>query len=163
MAGRSPAHAFFAAPVETIPWTIPAASLATACRACIRSNTLTYLIDYELMRRINARKERAELIGTDQWITSGPAATPAALRGRIHGCTRIVSRKVRFFSLARRAPSIHGKYCCKTLFALLIKNSPGYRRDFRVKMWGTSCPDDKLVSDLAKAAEAMSLSLRLYS
>src|SRR5262249_32549792 len=49
-----------------------------------------------------------ELIGTDQWITSGPAATTAALRGRIHGCTRIVSRKVRFFFLALRAPSIHG-------------------------------------------------------
>ena len=48
------------------------------------------------------------MIGTDQRITSGPAATTAALRGRIHGCTRIVSRKVRFFSLAPRAPSIHG-------------------------------------------------------
>src|SRR6516162_5310848 len=56
----------------------------------------------------HAKKERAELIGTDQWITSGPAATTAASRGRIHGCTRIVSRKVRFFSLAPRAPSIHG-------------------------------------------------------
>ena len=48
------------------------------------------------------------VIGTDQWITSGPAARTAAFRGRIHGCTRIVSRKVRFFSLAPRAPSIHG-------------------------------------------------------
>jgi hypothetical protein len=27
-----------------------------------------------------------------------------------------------------------GRYCCKSLFALLIKNSPGCRRDFRVKM-----------------------------
>src|SRR5262249_41962243 len=61
----------------------------------------------------HARKERAELIGTDQWITSGPAATPAALRGRIHGCTRIVSRKVRFFFLALRAPSIHGTNATK--------------------------------------------------
>src|SRR5207302_3776163 len=56
----------------------------------------------------HARKERAVVIGTDQRITSGPAATTAASRGRIHGCTRIVSRKVRFFSLAPRAPSIHG-------------------------------------------------------
>ena len=47
------------------------------------------------------------MIGTDQRITSGPAARTAALRGRIHDCTRIVSRKVRFFSLAPRAPSIH--------------------------------------------------------
>jgi hypothetical protein len=43
--------------------------------------------------KCHARKERAEVIGTDQWITSGPAATAAALKGRIHGCTRIVSRK----------------------------------------------------------------------
>src|SRR6202048_1739148 len=56
----------------------------------------------------HARKERVLLIGTDQRITSGPAARTAASRGRIHGCTRIVSRKVRFFSLAPRAPSIHG-------------------------------------------------------
>ena len=35
------------------------------------------------------------------------AARTAAPRGRIHDCTRIVSRKVRFFSLAARAPSIH--------------------------------------------------------
>src|SRR5947207_8240987 len=56
----------------------------------------------------HARKERVLVIGTDQRITSGPAATTAASRGRIHGCTRIVSRKVRFFSLAPRAPSIHG-------------------------------------------------------
>src|SRR5437588_12704814 len=56
----------------------------------------------------HGRKERAVVIGTDQRITSGPAATTAASRGRIHGCTRIVSRKVRFFSLAPRAPSIHG-------------------------------------------------------
>src|SRR5262245_15629623 len=55
----------------------------------------------------HASKERVLLIGTDQRITSGPAATTAAFRGRIHGCTRIVSRKVRFFSLAPRAPSIH--------------------------------------------------------
>ena len=62
----------------------------------------------------HARKERAVVIGTDQRITSGPAARTAASRGRIHGCTRIVSRKVRFFSLAPRAPSIHGRYCCKS-------------------------------------------------
>src|SRR5215470_2108687 len=53
-----------------------------------------------------------------------------------------------------------GRYCCKTLFALLIKNSPGYRRDFRVKMWGTSSPDDKRVSDLAKTTEATKIGAR---
>src|SRR3954454_9629752 len=55
----------------------------------------------------HARKERVLLIGTDQRITSGPAARTAAFRGRIHDCTRIVSRKGRSLSLATRAPSIH--------------------------------------------------------
>jgi hypothetical protein len=50
--------------------------------------------------------------------------------------------------------SANGRYCCKSLFALLIKNSPGCRRDFRVKMWGTSSPDDKLTGDLSNVIEA---------
>ena len=37
-----------------------------------------------------------------------------------------------------------GRFCCKSLFALAIKNSFGRRRDFRVKTWGTSSPEDKL-------------------
>jgi len=55
----------------------------------------------------HASKERVLLIGTDQRITSGPAARTAAFRGRIHGCTRTIRGNVRFFSLAPRAPSIH--------------------------------------------------------
>ena len=46
-----------------------------------------------------------------------------------------------------------GRYCCKSLFALVIKNSPGCRRDFRVKMWGTSSPNDKLTGDLGNVIE----------
>jgi len=45
--------------------------------------------------------------GTDQRITSGPAATTAAFRGRIHGCTRTLRGNV-LFPLAPRAPSILG-------------------------------------------------------
>src|SRR5262245_55153681 len=52
------------------------------------------------------------------------------------------------------------RFCCKSLFAPPIKNSKGYRRDIRVKMWGASSPDDKLVSDLAKAAEATKIGAR---
>src|SRR5262245_25897107 len=44
----------------------------------------------------HARKERVLLIGTDQRITSGPAARTAALRGRIHGCTRTLRTTARF-------------------------------------------------------------------
>jgi hypothetical protein len=50
--------------------------------------------------------------------------------------------------------SATGRYCCKSLFALLIKNSLGCRRDFRVKMWGTSSPDRKLTGDLGNAIES---------
>ena len=54
----------------------------------------------------HARKERVLLIGTDQRITSGPAATRAAFRGRIHDCTRTL-RTTCQIPLAPRAPSIH--------------------------------------------------------
>ena len=47
-----------------------------------------------------------------------------------------------------------GRYCCKSLFAPLIKNSLGCTRDFRVKMWGTSSPDGKLTGDLGNAIES---------
>jgi hypothetical protein len=53
--------------------------------------------------------------------------------------------------------SVPGRFCCKSLFALLIKNSFGRRRDFRVKMWGTSLPDDKLAGDLGNAIGATSI------
>src|SRR5580692_4666554 len=46
-----------------------------------------------------------------------------------------------------------GRFCCKTLFAPVIKNFPGRRRDFRVKMWGASSPDDKLTGDLPNEIE----------
>src|SRR5262249_36192483 len=45
-------------------------------------------------------------------------------------------------------------------FPLVTKNSPGCRRDFRVKMWGTSSPDDKLAGDLARATEATKIAGR---
>ena len=35
----------------------------------------------------------------------------------------------------------------------MIKNSPGCGRDFRVKMWGTSSPDDKRTGDLGSVIE----------
>src|SRR6516162_717257 len=52
------------------------------------------------------------------------------------------------------------RYCCKSLFALLVKNFPGCRRDFPVKMWGTSSPDDKLADDLGNAIEGTRISDR---
>src|SRR5262245_47778679 len=54
----------------------------------------------------------------------------------------------------RSAMSAFGRLCCKSPFPLGIKNSPGCRRDFHVKMWGTSSPDDKLTGDLGNAFEA---------
>jgi hypothetical protein len=45
-------------------------------------------------------------------------------------------------------------FVAKVFFALAIKNSFGRRRDFRVKMWGTSSPDNKLTGDLGNVIEA---------
>jgi hypothetical protein len=42
----------------------------------------------------------------------------------------------------------------------VIKNFPGFRRDFRAKMWGTSSPDDKLADDLGNAIEGWRISGR---
>ena len=42
----------------------------------------------------------------------------------------------------------------------MIKNFPGFRRDFRVKMWGTSSPEDKLADDLGNAIEGIRISGR---
>jgi hypothetical protein len=50
--------------------------------------------------------------------------------------------------------SAHDRYCCKSPFAPLIKNSPGRGRDFRVKIRGTSSPAAKLTVDLGYAIEA---------
>jgi hypothetical protein len=48
-------------------------------------------------------------------------------------------------------------FVAKVFLQLVIKNSFGRRRDFRVKMWGTSSPDDKLTGDLRNVIEATSI------
>src|SRR3954471_16896080 len=40
-------------------------------------------------------------LGPDERITSGPAATAAAFKGRIHGCTRTLRKKSDSFPLHR--------------------------------------------------------------
>jgi hypothetical protein len=61
-------------------------------------------------------------------------------------------RNDHLFAVAHKSGS--GRFCCKSLFAPVIKNFPGRRRDFRVKMWGTSSPDDKVMGDLPNEIEA---------
>jgi hypothetical protein len=51
--------------------------------------------------------------------------------------------------------AVKGRLCCKSRFALMIKNSEGYRRGFRVKMWGTSSPHVKLTGDFGNAIEVI--------
>jgi hypothetical protein len=53
--------------------------------------------------------------------------------------------------------SASGRFCCKSLFALVIKISFGCTHDFRVKMWGTSLREDKLAGDLGNVIEAASI------
>ena len=50
-----------------------------------------------------------------------------------------------------------GRFCCKSLFALVIKISFGCTRDFRVNMWGTSLPEDKLAGDLGNVIGVTSI------
>jgi len=48
---------------------------------------------------------------------------------------------------------LRARYCCKSPFALVTKNSPGCRRDFRVQMWVTSSPDYELTGDFGNVIE----------
>src|SRR5712671_3845918 len=53
-----------------------------------------------------------------------------------------------------------GRLCCKSLFAPLIANFLSCRRGFRVNMWGTSSPGDKLTGDFGDEPDATSISDR---
>ena len=46
------------------------------------------------------------------------------------------------------------RYCCKSRFAQVVKNSAGCGRRFRVKSCGTSSPQAKLIGDFDSATEA---------
>jgi len=102
--------------------------------------------------RVNASSNARFGLGADPRRALGPAAIRAASTGRTHDRTRPMLHQ-RKKALVNQAPSTHDRFCCKSLFALLIKNSPGCRRDFRVKMWRTSSPDDKLTGDLGSVIE----------
>src|SRR4029450_12246645 len=52
------------------------------------------------------------------------------------------------------------RLCCKSLFAPLIAIFSSYRRGFRVNMWGTSSPGDKLTGDFGNRPDATSISDR---
>src|SRR3954468_22972983 len=52
------------------------------------------------------------------------------------------------------------RLCCKSLFAPLIANFSSCRRGFRVNMWGTSSPGDKLTGDFGNEPDATSISDR---
>jgi hypothetical protein len=46
-------------------------------------------------------------------------------------------------------------FVAEVFFALVIKFSFGCTRDFRVNVWATSLPDDKLAGDLGNVIEAI--------
>jgi hypothetical protein len=58
------------------------------------------------------------------------------------------------------------RICCKTRFALVLKNSKGCQRDFHVKMRGASSPHGKLIGDFRNAIEVTRIgdcfSLRIF-
>ena len=59
--------------------------------------------------------------------------------------------------MLRLLTAAFGRFCCKSLFALVIKISFGRTRDFRVKMRGTSLSEDKLAGDRGNVIEATSI------
>ena len=61
---------------------------------------------------------------------------------------------------APRCMTAQCRFCCKSLFALVIKISFGCTLDFRVKMWGTSSPEDKLAGELGNVIEVASTGCR---
>jgi hypothetical protein len=63
----------------------------------------------------HARKERVLLIGTDQRITSGPAATTAALKGRIHSKAGYMAAPERFAETSDSFPLHRGRRPYMTL------------------------------------------------
>src|ERR1700730_16009447 len=72
---------------------------------------------------------------------------PAANTNRIFHFRHCLARGTRRLFVAAHE-SVSARFCCKSLFALAIKISFGCTRDFRVNMWGTSLPEDKLAGDL---------------
>ena len=58
---------------------------------------------------------------------------------------------------------IGADFVAKVLLHSSSKFSFGCTRDFRVKMWGTSSPDDKLTDDLRNAIEGTRISGRRWS
>ena len=70
-------------------------------------------------------EERVVLVGTDQRITSGPAAKTAAFKGRIHGCTRTLRSNVRFLLHRGRRPYMaHGRHAGRWATGPLTEVNP---------------------------------------
>jgi len=67
------------------------------------------------------------------------------------------SRPLRDSAWVERRMSVAGRFCCKSRYALLIKNFPGCRRGFRVNMWGTSSHGDELTGNFANEFDAISI------
>jgi hypothetical protein len=86
------------------------------------------------------------------------ASTPGLpnAEGRI-AVTSLCLRSYKGSNCFQRVLSALCRFCCKSLFAHVIKISFGCTRDFRVNMWGTSLPEEKLAGDLGNVIGATSI------
>ena len=76
----------------------------------------------------------------------------------MHEAPRLRKRRDRMRTGSKGQPSgtaAKCRYCCKSRFALVCKNSQGRRRGFRVKMRGTSFARVILTGDFGRANEAI--------
>src|SRR6266705_2706853 len=70
-----------------------------------------------------------------------------------HDCSTPESCRI----AALQRVDVVGRFCCKTLFALLIENFSSRRRRYRANMWGTSLLGDELTGDFANEIDAISI------
>src|SRR5215831_21027371 len=81
-------------------------------------------------------------------------AHSCSTRAKIHSLYVRFAPTAALVDAAQRSAALC-QYCCKSRFALVIKNSAGRRFGFRVRMRGTSSPHVKRTGDFGNATEAI--------
>ena len=88
-------------------------------------------------------------------VSSGRRNTLSQMQG-MEWTAKAATRKRTLRRHAGRSESC--RFCCKRCFVWSLKNSPGCRRGFRVKMRGASWLHAKLTYDFGKATQAIRIS-----
>src|ERR1700738_1420292 len=126
-------------PEEAIRWENEVASVRSRS-ARVMMTLMRNGRDRRSENRDGSREQRARAFDWDRSADHIRASSQtAAFKGRIHGCTRTFREKVRFFSLASRAPSIHGTKgkCRLAPLTTVVERAPDSTRP---QLLGHPCP-----------------------